>query len=144
MLRVSQNTSIQIKLFILPMKKIVEKFAEFKSHSGNQAKTNFKKVAALRIVSWEFLAIFEDSYTSNWLLTSPCAKEHYNIKDVQNYLISPICLAGSCAACFYFLETLRLKKSFDKIDARGFVAGFLENFLLSNKKRPSLLKMPLR
>ena len=41
MLRVSQNTSIQIKLFILPMKKIVEKFAEFKTHAGNLA--NIKK-----------------------------------------------------------------------------------------------------
>ena len=37
MLRVSQNTSIQIKLFILPMKNIVEKFAEFKTHAGNLA-----------------------------------------------------------------------------------------------------------
>ena len=41
MLRVSQNTSIQIKLFILPTKKIVEKFAEFKTHAGNLA--NIKK-----------------------------------------------------------------------------------------------------
>ena len=41
-------------------------------------KTNFKKVAASRIVSWEFLVISEDSYTSNWLLTSffLCSKDH--------------------------------------------------------------------
>ena len=41
MLRINENTSIQIKLFIFPMKKIIEKFEEFKSHSGNLA--NIKK-----------------------------------------------------------------------------------------------------
>ena len=52
-------------------------FAEFKSSFWrfgkcwkrlSMAKTIFEKVAASRLISWEFPVIFEN-YTSNWLLT---------------------------------------------------------------------------
>ena len=50
--------------------------AEVKHPSENcskrlfMTKSNFEKVAARRVVSWEFSVISKDSHTSKWLLTS--------------------------------------------------------------------------
>ena len=67
----STTSSVSYKPFCL-------KAIQFKSHSENlenkkglsMTKTNFKKFAASRIVSWGFSVNLENSYTSKWLLTS--------------------------------------------------------------------------
>ena len=78
-------------------------------------KAIFKKIAASSIVvSWEFLVISEDSYTTKRLLMSYflCTKDHSAYYSCLNYNTKDICGAGSC-----FLKTVKFQKTFNKIGA---------------------------
>ena len=51
-------------------------------------------------------------------------------------LICPICLTANCAACSCFLGTVRIWKTFDKIDAnvREFCRGIIRKFSFKQQK----------